>query len=157
MPTRRTRAASRAAGLSRADRQPVVVGGRQSAVGPGLVTRAVRTVLDGERRQLPVSVSFIGPDRMRRLNAEWKGHQRPTDVLAFTLAGPQGDLIGDIYICPAVARDQAKSLDISVREELLRLVIHGTLHVLGYDHPAGSRRNRSVMWRKQERYLACVD
>lgn len=103
-----------------------------------------------------MSVSFVGPRRMRRLNGAWKGRDRPTDVLAFALTAPGRDPIGDIYVCPAVARDQARSLGIPVREELVRLVIHGTLHVLGYDHPAGPGRAHSVMWRKQERYLSCV-
>ncbi len=101
-------------------------------------------------------MAFLGPVRMRALNREWKGHDTPTDVISFALPSPDGVLIGDVYICPAVARAEAKRLEIPVREELIRLVIHGTLHVLGYDHPEGAGRTRSAMWRRQERYVkAC--
>jgi probable rRNA maturation factor len=116
----------------------------------------VRAVLEGEKRTAEISINFVGPARIQRLNREWKGHDRPTDVLAFAIDPPGGPRLGDVYLCPAVARDQARAFGVPVREELLRLVVHGTLHVLGYDHPAGPGRTRSVMWRKQERYLRCV-
>lgn len=127
---------------------------------PGLpertVARLVRAVLAGERRAADVSVTFLGPTRMRALNREWKGHDYPTDVLSFSLHPPDGSLTGDVYICPAVARAQARTLGIREREELVRLVIHGTLHVLGHDHPDGPARTRSPMWRKQERYVKAL-
>ena len=93
---------------------------------------------------------------MRALNLEWKRHDRPTDVLAFSLPGPDGKLAGDIYVCSAVAAEQARAMALPHREELIRLVIHGTLHVLGYDHPEGPGRTRSVLWRRQERYLEAL-
>lgn len=113
-------------------------------------------MLTGERREATISVAFLGPARMRRLNREWKGHDEPTDVISFALPGPDGELVGDVYICPAVARSSAKALGISSREELIRLVVHGTLHVLGYDHPEGGHRTRSPMWRRQERYVKAL-
>jgi probable rRNA maturation factor len=103
-----------------------------------------------------VSVSFVGPTAIRRLNREWKGHDRPTDVLAFALPLPDGTLVGDVYLCRAVAAREAALRHIPVRDEILRLVIHGTLHVLGWDHPERGDRTRSAMWRRQERYLACL-
>jgi probable rRNA maturation factor len=116
----------------------------------------VETVLAGERRSADVSVTFLGPARMRALNRDWKGHDYPTDVLCFTLREPDGALTGDIYICPGVARAQARELGVKPREELVRLVVHGTLHLLGYDHPEGAARTRSPMWRKQERYVKAL-
>lgn len=127
---------------------------------PGLpertVTRVVTAVLAGERRSAGVTVTFLGPARMRALNRKWKGQDAPTDVLSFTLSLPNGALTGDIYVCPAVARAAARELEVSEREELIRLVIHGTLHVLGLDHPEGPERTRSPMWRKQERYVKAL-
>src|SRR4029077_17486489 len=66
---------------------------------------------------------------------------------------------GDVYICPAAARrwvkngGSGKGEEGRVEEELLRLTVHGALHVLGYDHPEGPGRTRSAMWRRQERYV----
>jgi probable rRNA maturation factor len=93
---------------------------------------------------------------MRQLNLEYKAHDRPTDVLAFPLPDPGGRLLGDIYICPWVAKQEAEARDIPLRVEIARLVIHGTLHVLGYDHPDGEGRTTSAMWRRQEDYLRAL-
>lgn len=120
------------------------------------VRRIVRKVLAAERRRATVSVTFLGPTRMRRLNREYKGHDRPTDVISFHLPGPDGSLAGDIYICPAVAAREAKAAGVTQTDELARLVIHGTLHVLGYDHPEGRGRTTSVLWQRQERYLEAL-
>jgi probable rRNA maturation factor len=117
------------------------------------VARAAEAVLRGEKRAALVSVSFVGRERMRSLNARWKGRDEPTDVLAFALTGPDGARTGDIYICPWVAAREAGVRGIPLRQELKRLVVHGVLHVLGYQHPEGPRRTRSPMWRRQERYL----
>jgi probable rRNA maturation factor len=62
-------------------------------------------------------------------------------------------VVGDIYICVPVAREHAARLGLAAAVEVRRLVIHGVLHVLGYDHPDGDGRTRSPMWRRQERYL----
>ena len=127
--------------------------GRRLALPAALVRRAVTTVLRGERRRATVSVTFLGRDAMRRLNAEHKGHDRPTDVLSFSLTDPVGGTVGDVYVCAWMAGREARSRGIPVREELIRLVVHGTLHVLGLDHPEDERRSRSPMWRRQERYV----
>ena len=61
--------------------------------------------------------------------------------------------MGDVYVCPWVAAREARTRGIPVRQELIRLLVHGTLHALGYDHPEGERHTRSAMWRRQERYV----
>jgi probable rRNA maturation factor len=113
----------------------------------------VHGVLGGERRRASVSITFVGARAMRTLNRRWKQHDRPTDVIAFALDAGDGTLTGDIYICPDVARREARRRGLPAAEELSRLVIHGTLHVVGWDHPEGESRERSPMWRRQERYL----
>jgi probable rRNA maturation factor len=132
------------------------VSGRRLPISRALVRRVVETVLRSERREALISVTFLGRDSMRRLNAEHKGHDRPTDVLTFALTDPTGRTVGDVYICPWVARQEAKERGISFREELIRLIVHGTLHALGRDHPEGSQRTRSAMWRRQERYVEAL-
>ena len=120
---------------------------------PATVRRVVAAVLRGERRRAEVAVTFLGPVRMRALNRAHLGHDRSTDVISFGLPAPDGGLVGDVYVCGSVAAAQAKRLKVPVREELIRLVVHGTLHVLGHDHPASEARVRSPMWRRQERYV----
>jgi rRNA maturation RNase YbeY len=131
----------------------VVVAGRRRPLPNATVVRAVTEVLHGERADAAISVTFLGRDAMRRLNASYKGHDRPTDVIAFTLDAPGGGRVGDVYICPWVAEREAEARGISAREELVRLVVHGVLHVVGHDHPEGEERVRSRMWRRQERYV----
>ena len=134
----------------------VVVQGRRLPVSRALVRRVVEAVLRAERRRALISVTFVGRESMRRLNATHKRQDRPTDVLSFPLTGPADQVVGDVYICAWVARREAKALGIPLREELIRLVVHGTLHALGHDHPEGAERTRSRMWRRQERYVEAL-
>ncbi len=64
--------------------------------------------------------------------------------------------MGDIYVCPTIVRANAGRLGVGIREELARVIIHGTLHALGYEHSDGEERTTSEMWRKQEKILARV-
>lgn len=107
------------------------------------------------RRGVRVAVTVLDASRMRRLNRKSTGRRALTDVLAYTLPLPDGRVLGDVYVCPAAATRNARThADAGgPAEELVRLVVHGTLHVLGYDHPAGASRTRSAMWRRQERYV----
>lgn len=127
--------------------------GRRMPLPASVVRRAVTAVLRGEKQEASISVTFLGRDAMRRLNAEHKAHDYPTDVLTFALRDPAGGVVGDVYVCPWVAAREARTRGIPVRHELMRLIVHGTLHTLGYEHPEGPGRTRSAMWRRQERYL----
>jgi probable rRNA maturation factor len=129
------------------------VNGRRLPLPATFVRRVVETVLRGERRKALISITFLGRDAMRHLNADHKGLDCPTDVLSFALADPAGRIVGDVYVCPWVAAREARSRGISVRQELIRLVVHGTLHALGRDHPDDDGRTASPMWRRQERYV----
>ena len=125
------------------------------------VAALARRVLVAEgARDAFVSIAFVGDREMATMNREHLRHAGATDVLSFGFAAPggrgrarRGPVIGDIYIAPAVARENARRLGLAVREELARLVVHGILHVLGYDHPEGPGRTRSRMWRRQEQHV----
>ena len=134
----------------------MVVSGRRLPLAAPRVRRVVEAVLRGERREASISVTFLGREAMRRLNARHKGQDRTTDVLAFALAEPGGRAVGDVYICARVAEREARSRDIPLEEELVHLVVHGTLHALGHEHPEGDGRTRSAMWRRQERYVEAL-
>ena len=108
--------------------------------------RIARRVLAWEgAARARVDLTLLGAAAMRRLNRRATGRRGLTDVIAFPLPQPDGSLLGDVYICPAGAA--------RYDDELVRLVVHGTLHVLGYDHPEGPGRTRCAMWRRQERYV----
>jgi probable rRNA maturation factor len=122
---------------------------------PARIRRIVGAVLAGEKHRGPglVTVTFLGPTAMARLHRRWKGRPGPTDVLTFTLYDPVTGLAGDLYLCAAVARRHAAAFVVPWPEEIVRLLIHGTLHLLGYDHPDGPGRTRSAMWSRQEHYV----
>ena len=119
---------------------------------------AVATMKAERVRDAMLSITFVGRAAISRLNKRYLGHEGPTDVISFGLGriGKRGAVLGDIYICADVARENARRQGVPAGEELLRLVVHGTLHVLGLDHPAGQTRTTSRMWRRQERILARI-
>lgn len=119
-----------------------------------LLELAVRRTLEAEGRQdVEISVALLPDEEMRRLNHEFLGKDGTTDVLAFSL-GDAGGTVGDIYLGYGQAARQARELGVPLTEELARLAIHGTLHVLGHDHPDGPERLESPMFELQERLVA---
>jgi probable rRNA maturation factor len=135
----------------------VTVAGTTRPVARAAIRRAVQFVLRRERAgPSTITVTQLSSQRMRALNRRTFGRDRSTDVIAFGMRHG-GRLIGDVYVCPTAAVRSAAALGLRGRDELVRLAVHGTLHVLGYDHPAGAvARTRSAMWRRQERHLAAL-
>ena len=113
---------------------------------------------EGVRGLAELSLIFVNEAEITELNAEYMGKERPTDVLSFPIDAVEADivlhaappsrgpdrsppdpgdmplLLGDVVICPAVAAAQAPDHAGTVDDELALLVVHGVLHVLGYDH-----------------------
>jgi probable rRNA maturation factor len=121
------------------------------------VGRAGRRLLAALRlADAELSVLLVSDREIHRLNRAWRGKDRPTDVLSFSQqegdgAAPSG-LLGDVVISVDTARRQAAERGESLRRETERLLIHGVLHLLGYDHersPAEARRMQ-----RRERLLA---
>jgi len=92
-----------------------------------------------------LGVRVVGPAESRRLNARYRGKDKPTNVLSFAAVelpdGPERPL-GDLVICPDVLRVEAREQHKSLRAHWAHLVVHGTLHLVGYDHedPADADR-----------------
>ena len=93
---------------------------------------------------MELSVSLVTEAEMADLHARYLDDPEPTDVLSFTM--DEEGLLGDVVICPAVASAQTDDLD----AELRLLLVHGILHLLGYDHEEDDERR--AMWDRQERY-----
>lgn len=116
---------------------------------------AARAALEAEGvRDAELSIALLDDEEIARLNREHLGHEGPTDVISFALHQPGTPVIGDIYIGAEQAARQAAEAGVDRSEELLRLAIHGTLHVIGHDHPPGPERIASPMYLRQEEILA---
>ena len=123
-----------------------------------LLERAVRHTLSAEGvEEGEVSVALLDDPAIRALNRDHLGRDGPTDVLAFALHGAREPLLADVYLGAAQAHRQAAEEGIDEVEELVRLAVHGTLHVLGWDHPEEEvERMRCPMWVRQEELVAEV-
>ena len=116
----------------------------------GLVRRAAEAAiaesafpqLTSSERPVELSVRLTGDEAVRALNSEWRGKDKPTNVLSFPLAdaaairsdaGP-GLLLGDIVLARGVCAAEAADKGIAVEDHAAHLIVHGTLHLLGYDH-----------------------
>ena len=96
-----------------------------------------------------LSVLFIGDRAMRTLNRNYRGKDSTTDVLSFSMregryGGVQPNMLGDIVIAMPVARRQAVDAGLTMQQELERLLIHGLLHLVGYDHERSAADARSM-------------
>lgn len=127
-----------------------------------LLRRAVRDTLhaegitDGE-----LSLTLVDDPSIRDLNREWLGHDRVTDVISFALHGEGAPtagvpMLGDVYVGREQAARQATGAGVPLEEELVRLAVHGVLHVCGHDHPEGSERTSSPMFQLQEERVAAI-
>jgi probable rRNA maturation factor len=116
-----------------------------------LLRRAARAALEAESvATADISVTLVGDDVISEMNASYLNHEGPTDVISFALHGDGEAPLGDIYIGYEQALRQSFTEAVPPREELMRLTIHGVLHVLGYEHPDGAARMKSEMWQRQE-------
>jgi probable rRNA maturation factor len=117
---------------------------------PALVALARETLVGEGLRDVELSVSFVEEPEIEDLHVRYMDEPGSTDVLGFPLddVGEDGRrLLGDVVIAPAVAaRNNAGDPD----AELRLLLVHGILHLLGYDHEADAEK--AAMWARQERY-----
>jgi rRNA maturation RNase YbeY len=117
-------------------------------------SRAIQSVLKDESAQsLRLSVVFVGSRTIRAINRRFLGHDYVTDVLAFPLGGDQEPgAQAELYINLDRAKSQAKSYQVPFAEETRRLLIHGTLHLLGYSD--ASPRQKTRMTRREDYHLS---
>lgn len=129
----------------------ILFSNRQPAtVDEAALAELARRTLEGEGvSSAELSVSFVDEDEMAALHRDFMGEEGPTDVLSFPLDEDEDGIrvLGDVVIAPSVA---AANHPDDPAAELRLLLVHGILHLLGYDHEAGAER--AEMWARQERY-----
>lgn len=104
----------------------------------------LKKVFEIDRKDGEVSVVFVDDQEIQKLNRDYRGIDRPTDVLSFALnegelPDPHPDIWGDIVISVETAARQAQEAGLSFDGEITRLLIHGALHLVGYDHERSER------------------
>ncbi len=118
-------------------------------------------MLKDEKMKSPAAISIVLCDdkTIHELNIRFLRHDYPTDVLSFSLGGDeltgQTKLVGEIIISVETAERNAKKFHQTLEQELLRLAIHGTLHLLGYDDATPQQRRK--MRRREREYLKLVE
>lgn len=133
------------------DRPRVLVDDRQDLPldAASLAALARSTLVAEGETEVELSLSFVPEDEIAALHERYLGEPGPTDVLSFPLDARDGDgvrLLGDVVVAPAFAARTRPD----VAAELRLLVVHGILHLLGYDHEEDAER--AEMWARQERY-----
>lgn len=119
------------------------------------LSKIITEILSSHKiRSCEISLTFVGEKKIKSLNRKYLGRSGITDVIAFNLSDEDridsdSPLVGDIYICAARACKQAENLGLPLEEELIRLAVHGVLHLLGYDHE--NQRDAGRMFELQEK------
>ena len=121
----------------------------------GAIRRAVRAVLAGrDAEKTTVSVAVVDDQTISGLNDRFLGHRGPTDVLSFVLEQAAGVLDGEVVVSAETASRAAPRFGWSAAEELLLYVIHGALHLAGYDDATPAQR--AAMRRQETKHLALL-
>ena len=131
---------------------------RRVVIQENVVRRVVQKLLAliGETNS-EVSIDFVGDARMRHLNRGYRRKDKTTDVLAFAsreAGGPRSLMLGDVVVSVPEAMRQAKVLGHSLNQELARLLIHGLLHLVGYDHELGEKEARRMKHKEEKLFTA---
>lgn len=117
------------------------------------IRRIGKAVLRGEgwKGKGNLSIILVDDKKIRELNRRFLQSDRPTDVLAFPLEDEDTGVWGEVYVNGNLAREQALMYGVSFGEELARLIVHGVLHLMGYDD--GDENSREEMREREDHYL----
>lgn len=117
------------------------------------VKKCVLKILDAEKKKKStINIIFASDGLVRMINTEYRLKNKTTDVIAFEFKGRDCDCPGgDIFISVEMAKKNAKAFGTAVNSEFARLISHGTLHVIGYDHL--NPKDEKEMFKKTEEYM----
>jgi probable rRNA maturation factor len=129
---------------------------------PALARSAVHAAVAHSRhsglRDNEVSVKFTSDEEVRALNAAWRGKDRATNVLSFPMAGADeladAQLLGDVVLAHGICAAEAAGKGVALETHAAHLLVHGTLHLLGYDHETD--RDADEMEQIERRALAAI-
>ena len=108
----------------------------------GLDQVAGRKISPRRFRQKTLVIAFVSESEMKHLNSTFRGKNRLTDVLSFESDEPE--VLGELAICPQVISAQAKEHGLKVREEMGYMILHGFLHLLGFDHEKSEKEAKKM-------------
>ncbi|MFA5228212.1 MAG: rRNA maturation RNase YbeY [Candidatus Paceibacterota bacterium] len=111
-------------------------------INESLIRKAVRIVLKEEKVEFPLSIAIVDSEEIKKLNYCYRKKNKATDVLSF------GEDINEIVICPEEIKKNGENFS----KELKEVIIHGVLHLLGYDHET-TEKEAKRMFNKQDKYL----
>jgi probable rRNA maturation factor len=115
------------------------------AVDKKLLKGVAKKVLKGENREIEnISIAFVSSDEIKKLNQKYRKKNKATDVLSFGKTLDFKSDTAEIIICPEVVKKN--------KDKLEKMVVHGILHILGYDHEK-TKKQAEEMEKKQEKYL----
>ncbi len=121
-----------------------------SRVDEEFLKKVAKTVLKGEnKKEAMLSVVLVVERRIKELNKKYRGKNKATDVLSF------GEGLNEIVICYSEVKKNAKRYNSTFKKELAQVLIHGILHLLGYEHEKGEKEAKK-MEKKQEYYLSQI-
>lgn len=114
--------------------------------------KIIKVISDGIKEEKEVSLILVDIDEIHRMNKEYRGLDRPTDVISFEEDDEEDDTyLGDIFICIEKVYEQAISYGHSNEREFAFLLVHGILHLSGFDHM--KKEDEIIMFAKQEEIL----
>jgi len=124
--------------------------------------KVARIVLNKEKRKnLELSVAFVNKNKIKELNKKYRGKDRPTDVLSFNqleFVGKKSKakkMLGEIIICPQEVKKNVIKFKMSFEEEMINCLVHGILHLIGYDHE-NFLKEAKLMEKKQKYYFSKI-
>jgi probable rRNA maturation factor len=116
----------------------------------------IRQTISSEGKKLKeLTFIFCSDPYLLEINQQYLNHNTLTDIVTFDNSDSEAFIIGDIFISVDRIRENAMKFQVSERDELHRVMIHGTLHLLGYTDK--SKSDKAIMTKKEDQYLAMRD
>ncbi len=128
------------------------------------IKKTARRILKKENKNgFSILIAFVSPEKIKNLNKQYRKKNKATDVLSFPYSDkekfilPEGKtkVLGEVIICPKEVEKNSRRYKTPFKKELFLILIHGILHLLGYDHE-GNKREAEKMERKQRYYLSQI-